>query len=55
MGCSNMKCITNNVRGIKNSDKSIKIFEYLKNKFNSNGVCSFKKRIPVRKTVEWQF
>ena len=30
MGCSNVKSISNNVGGIKNSDKRIKIFEYLK-------------------------
>ena len=38
MGCNNIKFISHNVRGIKNSDKRIKIFEYLKNKVDSNGV-----------------
>ena len=38
MGCNNIKFISYNVRGIKNSDKRIKIFQYLKNKVDSNGV-----------------
>ena len=38
MGFNNIKFISNNVRAIKNSDKRIKIFEYLKKKVNSNGV-----------------
>ena len=38
MGFNNIKFISNKVRGIKNSDKRIKIFEYLKNKVVSNGV-----------------
>ena len=38
MGFNNIKFISNKVRGIKNSDKRIKIFEYLKNKVDSNGV-----------------
>ena len=38
MGCNNIKFISHNVRGIKNSDKRIKLFEYLKNKVDSNGV-----------------
>ena len=38
MGCNKLKSILNNIREIKNSDKRIKIFEYLKNKADSNGV-----------------
>ena len=38
MGCNNIKFISDNFRGIKNSDKRIKIFQYLKNKVDSNGV-----------------
>ena len=38
MGCSNINFISNNVREIKNLDKRIKIFEYFKNKVESNGV-----------------
>ena len=41
MGCNNIKFISNNVRGIKNSDKRIKVFEYLKNKVDSNGMLFF--------------
>ena len=36
MGCTNIKFILNNIPGIQNSDKRIKIFEYFKNKFDSN-------------------
>ena len=38
MRCNNIKFISNNVRGIKNSGKIIKIFKYPKNKIISNGV-----------------
>ena len=38
LGCNNIKFIANNVWGMKNSDKRIKIFEYLKNKVDSNRV-----------------
>ena len=38
MGYNNIKFISNNVRGTKISGKWIKILEYLKNKFDSNGV-----------------
>ena len=38
MGCNNIKFVSNNVRGIKNSDKRIKIFEYLKNNADYNRV-----------------
>ena len=38
MGCNNIKFVSNNVQGIKNSDKRIKIFEYLKNNADYNRV-----------------
>ena len=38
MGCNKLKFILDNIREIKNSDKRIKMFEYLKNKADSNGV-----------------
>ena len=38
MGCSNVKFIVNNIRGIKDSVKGIKIVDYLKNKVDFNGV-----------------
>ena len=50
MGCSNVKSISNNVGGIKNSDKRIKIFEYLKTRSILMEWYSFKKRIPLKKT-----
>ena len=42
MGCNNIKFILNNISEIKNSDKRIKIFEYLKNKVDFNGVVFLK-------------
>ena len=42
MGCTNIKFILDNIPGIQNSDKRIKIFEYLKNKFDSNRVAFFR-------------
>ena len=50
MGCTNIQFISNNVQVIKNSDKRIDIFEYLKNKVNSRECYSFKKPIPMKKT-----
>ena len=41
MGWNNIKLISNNVPGINNSDKRIKIFEYFKNKVDSNGELFF--------------
>ena len=38
MDFNNIKFILNNVRGIKNSEKRMKIFEFLKNKVDSNGM-----------------
>ena len=38
MGCNNIQFISNNVQGIKNWDKRIKIFENLKSKVDSNEV-----------------
>ena len=43
MGCTNIQFISNNVQVIKNSDKRIDIFEYLKNKVNSRGVLFLQK------------
>ena len=37
MNSDNLKFISNNVKGIRKSEKRIKIFEYLKNSISPNG------------------
>ena len=58
MGCNNIKFISNNAQWIKNSDKRIKILEYLKNKVDSNRVLFFQETHSYEKDekkVKWQF
>ena len=56
MDFNNIKFILNNVRGIKNSEKRMKIFEFLKNKVDSNGMLFLQETKSCekdKKNVEW--
>ena len=58
MGWNNIKLISNNVPGINNSDKRIKIFEYFKNKVDSNGELFFEETrscINDENKLKWWF
>ena len=52
---SNYNFISNNVKGIKASEKCLKLFEYLRNKINNNGfVFSQETHLSLKDEQKWK-
>ena len=52
---SNYNFISNNVKGIKASEKRLKLFEYLRNKINNNGfVFSQETHLSLKDEQKWK-